>query len=233
MRVRAAVLRRPDAPMAVEDVELQEPHAGEVLVALHTSGICHSDLFFANATWPLPLPAVLGHEGYGEIVAVGPDVAPERVGERVVLTFAPACGRCRFCLQGRINLCVEAARNMDSGYMPDGTTRLSLEGAPLHHLALVSSFATHAVTLAEAAIPVPVELDPAIACLLGCGVTTGVLAVTRRAGVRPGESVAVFGCGGVGLSAIAGARLVSAWPIIAVDPMLAKRQLARALGAHT
>lgn len=231
MRARAAVLHRADAPLAVEDVELEEPRPGEVLVALHTSGICHSDLSFANGTWPLPLPAVLGHEAYGEIVAVGPGVASDRVGERVVLTFTPACGRCRFCLQGRVNLCVEAARNMDSGHMPDGTTRLSLDGAPLHHLALVSSFATHAVTLAEAAIPVPAELDPAIGCLLGCGVMTGILSVTHRAGVRPGESVAVFGCGGVGLSAVAGARLVSAWPIVAVDPIPAKRELARTLGA--
>jgi Zn-dependent alcohol dehydrogenase len=200
-------------------------------VRLHASGICRSDLSLLDGKWPAPLPMVLGHEGAGVIEAVGEGVDAARVGEHVVLTFTPSCGRCRFCLQGRVNLCTQAARCMDDGVLSDGTTRLASGGECVHHLALVSSFATHAVVPANAAITVPAGLDPALTCLLGCGVLTGVIAVTRRAGVRPGESVAVLACGGVGLSAVLGARLVSAHPIVAVDPVPSKRELALRLGA--
>jgi Zn-dependent alcohol dehydrogenase len=195
------------------------------------SGICHSDLSLIAGAWPVPLPMILGHEGAGVIEAVGPGVDPARVGERVVLTFAPACGRCRFCLAGRINLCVEVAAGFETGCLRDCTTRLSLGGQAVYHLAFVSSFATHAVVPANAAIPVREALDPTLCCILGCGVTTGVMAVTKLANVRPGESVAVFGCGGVGLSAVQGARLVSAYPIIAVDPLPIKRRMAMEMGA--
>jgi Zn-dependent alcohol dehydrogenase len=130
-----------------------------------------------------------------------------------------------------VNLCSTAAAGYDTGTFSDGTTRLSRDGAPVHHLAFVSSFATHAVVPAAGAIPIDADLDLSLACLLGCGITTGVMAVTRRANVRPGESVAVFACGGVGLAAVQGARLVSADPIVAVDPVEAKRQLALRLGA--
>ena len=215
----------------VTDVNLAPPRPDEVLVRLLASGICHSDLSLIDGAWPVPLPIVLGHEGAGVIAAVGPGVPESRVGERVVLTFTPPCGRCRFCLAGRVNLCTEAAKGFETGLLRDGTTRLSRDNVPIHHLALVSSFARHAVTPANAAIPVPEQLDPALICLLGCGVMTGVMSVTKRAGVRPGESVAVFGCGGVGLAAVQGARLVSAHPIVAVDPVPAKRELALLLGA--
>jgi S-(hydroxymethyl)glutathione dehydrogenase/alcohol dehydrogenase len=200
-------------------------------VRLHASGICRSDLSLLDGKWPAPLPMVLGHEGAGVIEDVGDGVDRGRIGESVVLTFTPACGRCRFCLQGRVNLCTEAARCMDAGVLRDGTTRLSLDGLPVHHLALVSSFATHAVVPANAAIPVPSELAAEHACLLGCGVMTGVASVTRRAKVRPGESVAVFACGGVGLATVLGAGLVSAYPVVAVDPVASKRDLAAKLGA--
>ena len=234
MFVDAAVFTGVSRPLAVERIELDPPRRDEVLVRLLSSGICHSDLSFIDGSWPAPLPMVLGHEGFGIVEEIGEGVVAPRRGDHVVLTFAPACGRCRFCLEGRSNLCVLAARCMDNGYMWDGTTRLHGGGERIHHLALVSSFATHAVVPAAGAIPVDSRLDPAIGCLLGCGVTTGIMSVTRRAGVRPGESVAVFACGGVGLSAIAGARLVSAFPIIAVDPLEPKRRLALAMGAtHT
>jgi S-(hydroxymethyl)glutathione dehydrogenase / alcohol dehydrogenase len=233
MRATAAVLDGVGS-LRVEEVELEEPRRDEVLVHLLASGICRSDLSLMEGKWPAPLPMVLGHEGAGVIEAVGEGIDPARVGERVVLTFAPACGRCHFCLQGRINLCTSAARAMDDGVLLDGTTRIRRAGQTVHHLALVSSFATHAVVPGNAAIPVPAELDPTLACLLGCGVLTGVVSVTRRANVRPGESVAVLGCGGVGLAAILGARLVSAHPVVAVDPVEAKRELALRLGAtHT
>jgi Zn-dependent alcohol dehydrogenase len=230
VRIAAAVLDAVGS-LRLEDVELEAPRRDEVLVRLLASGICRSDLSLIDGKWPAPLPMVLGHEGAGVIEAVGDAVDPGRVGEPVVLTFTPACGRCRFCLQGRINLCTAAARAMDDGVLLDGTTRLRRNGGRVHHLALVSSFATHTVVPAAAAIPVPAALDPAFACLLGCGVLTGVMSVTRRANVRPGESVAVLGCGGVGLATIMGARLVSAYPILAVDPVESKRQLALRLGA--
>ena len=231
MQVRAAVLSEFGRPLELAELELAEPGRDEVLVRVLASGICRSDLSLAKGYWPVPLPIVLGHEGAGVVEAVGPGVDPARVGEHVVLTFAPSCGRCRFCLAGRINLCEAAAAGFETGLLPDGTTRLSRDGAPVYHLAFVSSFAERAVVPANAAIPVDAALDPALACLLGCGVTTGVMSVTKRANVRPGDSVAVFGCGGVGLSAVQGARLVSAHPIVAVDPLASKRELAVRLGA--
>jgi S-(hydroxymethyl)glutathione dehydrogenase/alcohol dehydrogenase len=231
MKTTAAVLSEIGRSLDVEELDLAPPCEGEVLVRLLASGICHSDLSLINGAWPVPLPMVLGHEGAGVIEAVGPGVDESRLGERVVLTFTPPCGRCRFCLAGRVNLCVEAAAGFESGLLRDGTTRLSHGGKRVFHLALVSSFARHAVVPANAAIRVPDELDPALTCLLGCGVLTGVTAVTRLTNVRPADSVAVFGCGGVGLSVVQGARLVSAQPIIAIDPIAAKRDLALRLGA--
>jgi S-(hydroxymethyl)glutathione dehydrogenase / alcohol dehydrogenase len=231
MIVSAAVMEQPSAPLVVAELDLDEPRRDEVLVRVLASGICRSDLSYMDGKWPAPLPIVLGHEGAGVIEAVGEGVSESRIGEHVVLTFAPPCGRCRFCLEGRANLCLDAAACMDAGTMRDGTTRLHRGAERVHHLALVSSFADHAVVPASGAIPVTERLEPGLACLLGCGVTTGVMSVTRRANVRPGESVAVFGCGGVGLAAILGARLVSAEPLIAVDPLPAKREMALDMGA--
>ena len=231
MKIRAAVMHAPGQPLEVCDVELAPPERDEVRVRILASGVCRSDLSYIDGKWPTPLPIVLGHEGAGTIEVVGDGVDPQRVGERVVLTFAPACGRCRYCLAGRANLCQDAAQGLDSGLLRDGTSRLALAGQRVHHLAYVSSFASHAVVPANAALPLDVELDPTLACLLGCGVTTGVMSVTRRANVRPGDAVAIFGCGGVGLSAVLGARMVSAFPLIAVDPLDAKRRLAQELGA--
>jgi S-(hydroxymethyl)glutathione dehydrogenase / alcohol dehydrogenase len=231
VNIRAAVMRTPHARLEVCELELAPPGPDEVRVRILATGICRSDLSYIEGKWPTPLPIVLGHEGAGRIEAVGERVDPARIGEAVVLTFSPACGRCRMCLAGRSNLCLDAARGLDSGFLRDGTSRLWLDGRPVHHLAYVSSFATHAVVPADGALTVDPELDPAVGCLLGCGVTTGVLSVTRRAAVRPGEAVAVFGCGGIGLAAVLGARLVSALPIVAVDPVPLKRTLAAALGA--
>jgi S-(hydroxymethyl)glutathione dehydrogenase / alcohol dehydrogenase len=231
MIVSAAVMEQPSAPLVVAELELDEPRRDEVLVRVLASGICRSDLSYMDGKWPAPLPIVLGHEGAGVIEAVGEDVPESRIGEHVVLTFAPPCGRCRFCLEGRANLCLDAAACMDAGTMRDGTTRLHRGAERVHHLALVSSFADHAVVPASGAIPVTERLEPELACLLGCGVTTGVMSVTRRANVRPGESVAVFGCGGVGLNVIQGAALCGASRIIAVDLVDSKLQLAREFGA--
>ena len=196
---------------------------------LLASGVCHSDLSYIDGTWPIPLPIVLGHEGCAVIEEVGEGVDPARVGDRVVLTFSPPCGHCRFCLEGRSNLCATAAAGLDGGHLGDGTTRLHLDGAPVHHLAFVSSFAHYAVVPLAGTVPVTEELDPTLACLLGCGVTTGVMSVTRRANVRPAESVLILGCGGIGLAAVMGAALVTADPVVAVDPLAGERR-ARAGG---
>lgn len=231
MRIRAAVFTAPNRPLEVTEVELDPPSRDEVLVRIVATGICRSDLSYVDGTWPVPMPMVLGHEGAGTIEAVGEGVDPARIGEHVVLTFSPACGACRFCLEGRANLCLEAAAGLDTGLLRDGTSRLSRGGERVYHLASVSSFASHAVVPANGALPIDPALDLDLACLLGCGVTTGVMSVTRRANVRPGDGVAIFACGGVGLSAVIGADLVSAHPIIAIDPIAGKRALALRLGA--
>ena len=231
MKIRAAVMTAPHTPLSVCELELDDPRRDEVRVRILASGICRSDLSYLDGKWPIPCPIVLGHEGAGVIEAAGEGVDPDRIGEAVVLTFAPACGRCRFCLEGRANICSDSAACMDAGVLRDRTTRLHRDGTRVHHLAFVSSFATHAVCPANAAIPITRAVPPDLACLLGCGVTTGVLSVTRRANVRPGDAVAIFACGGVGLAAIQGARLVSADPVIAVDPLPEKRAMALALGA--
>jgi S-(hydroxymethyl)glutathione dehydrogenase/alcohol dehydrogenase len=231
MRIRAALFTAPNRPLEVGELELDPPRRDEVLVKIAASGICRSDLSYVDGKWPVPMPMVLGHEGAGTIEAVGEGVDPARVGEHVVLTFAPACGACRFCLEGRANLCLDAAAGLDSGLLRDGTSRLSRDGERVYHLAYVSSFASHAVVPANGALPIDPGLDLELACLLGCGVTTGVMSVTRRANVRPGDAVVIFACGGVGLSAVIGAGLVSADPIVAIDPRPEKRALALRLGA--
>ena len=200
--------------------------------ALLASGICHSDLSYIDGTWPIPLPIVLGHEGCAVIEDVGEGVDPGRIGDRVVLTFSPrAAPVAASAWRGGRTYALTAAAGLDGGHLGDGTTRLRLGGAPVHHLAFVSSFAHHAVVPLAGTVPITDELDPTLACLLGCGVTTGVMSVTRRANVRPAEAVLVLGCGGIGLAAVMGAELVSADPIVAVDPLGAKRELALEVGA--
>src|SRR4051812_17100027 len=231
MLIEAAVLSETGGRLDVAPLALEDPKENEVRVRIVASGVCRSDISVVNGYWGTPLPLVLGHEGAGIVDQVGPGVDPRRVGEKVILTFAPPCGECRFCLAGRANLCETAARGEETGLLQDGTSRLSWERGLVHHFASVSSFASHAVVPARGAIRVDDDVDLSLACLFGCGVTTGILSVTKRANVRPGDSVAVFGCGGVGLSAIQGARLISANPVIAVDPVASKRQLAMRLGA--
>ena len=234
MLIEAAVLPEIGAALDVSSVTLDDPKRDEVLIRMVASGVCHSDVSIIHGFWGLPAPLVLGHEGAGTIERVGPGVDPARIGEKVILTFAPACGKCRFCFAGRANMCEVATDTMNSGLFPDGTSRLSWKHGALYHLSCVSSFATHAVVPANAAITVDDDTDLSLACLFGCGVTTGLLSVTKRANVRPGDSVAVFGCGGVGLAVVQGARLISAHPIIAVDPLEPKRAMASKFGAtHT
>jgi alcohol dehydrogenase len=241
MRTQAAVLQemgkpRPYAdstPLVIEDLELDGPGAGEVLVEVAAAGLCHSDLSTVNGSRPRPMPMVLGHEASGIVREIGPGVVDLKPDDRVVFSFVPTCGRCLCCATGRPALCEPGAAANAAGTLLGGGVRFRRRGgAPvLHHLG-VSGFSRHTVAAQESLIridaPVPIEK----AALFGCAILTGVGAVTNTAKVVPGQSVAVFGLGGVGLSAIMGAKLAGASAIVAVDPLPAKLELARKLGAH-
>jgi S-(hydroxymethyl)glutathione dehydrogenase / alcohol dehydrogenase len=215
----------------VEEVDLAPPGAGEVTVRLRASGVCHSDWNVVSGATPNPLPVVLGHEGAGIVEAVGEGVAAVAKDDHVVLSWLPACGRCFYCAHGRPILCEWSTPAMLAGTMPDGTTRLSLNSATIHHYSFLSTFAERCVVPEESCIVVRKDAPFGIAALVGCAVMTGVGAVINRAGVEPGSTVAVFGAGGVGLSAILGAGLAGASAIVAVDPVPFKRELALELGA--
>jgi S-(hydroxymethyl)glutathione dehydrogenase/alcohol dehydrogenase len=223
--VRAAVLREVGTPLRVEDVRLPEPGPGQVRVRLAAAGVCHSDLSLARGTLRQQVPAVLGHEGAGVVVATGPGVDTVRAGDHVLLVWAPPCRECWYCTHGEPFLCERA---LDPAAPPYATLA---DGTPVHAGLGTAAFAEQTVVGAGAVVRLPDDLPLEEAALLGCAVLTGVGAVERTAGVRRGESVVVFGLGGVGLSAVQGARIVGADPIIAVDPAPAKEPLARTLGA--
>jgi len=228
--MRAAVLFEPGKPQRVEDVTLEAPRTGEVLVRMIASGVCHSCLHAADGSWKgVPMPIVLGDEGAGVVEALGPGVSELAVGDHVILSWAPTCGRCHYCVIGRPNLCER--RQPGRGVLPDGTTRMSLRGSPVHHYGHVATYASRTVVHESSAI----RIDPAMpldrAALIGCSVMTGVGAVLNTAAVPAGASMAVFGAGGVGLNVVQGGAMVAADPIIAVDLLPAKLDHARALGA--
>jgi Zn-dependent alcohol dehydrogenase len=240
MKTQAAVLRavtdkRPytdSRPLAIEDVELGAPRAGELLVRIEAAGVCHSDLSVVDGSRVRPLPMALGHEAAGVVEEVGPGVRDVKPGDHVVLTFVPSCGICAECSAGRPALCLPAAAANGAGTLLHGPSVLrGSDGKPIHHHVGVSGFARHAVVARESAVVVPSDVPLATAALFGCAVLTGAGAVLNTAGVRPGQSVAIFGLGGVGLAAVLGARVANAWPIVAVDPVPEKRKLALALGA--
>jgi Zn-dependent alcohol dehydrogenase len=218
-------------PLEVSDVELAPPGPGEVLVRLSASGVCHSDLNAADGTSATRCPAVLGHEGAGVVAAVGPGVQVE-VGTPVALSWMPSCGDCDECVRGLTHLCRVAWSAMGHGGLLDGTPRISRDGTPVYHYSFLSTFATAAVVPERSIVPIPEGIPFEVAALVGCAVATGVGAVWLTAGVRPGDRVAVFGCGGVGLSAVLGALSVGATPVIAVDISSEKLARAEALGAR-
>ena len=240
MSMRAAVLRHTGAPapyadsrpLSIEAVQLQPPGRGEVRVRVRAAGLCHSDLSVIDGSRPRPLPMLLGHEAAGEVVELGEGVSGLRLGDQVVFSFVPMCGSCGPCACGRPVLCEPGAAANARGTLLDGAIRLAdARQAPLHHHLGVSGFAEYAVVSERSAVRIDPDLPPSIAALFGCAVMTGVGAVVNTAGVRPGESVAVFGLGGVGLSALLGAAACSAWPLVAVDVVPEKLALARELGA--
>ncbi len=231
MRITAAVLPETGAALDVTEVELAAPGPGEVLVRVHASGVCHSDLNAVDGTSATRTPAVLGHEGAGTVEAVGPGVDRLRPGQHVALSWMPSCGRCEECVRGLTHLCSVAWTGMGHGGLLDGTPRLSSNGSPVYHYSYLSTFAQAAVVPERCVIPIPDGVPFDVAALVGCAVSTGIGSVWNTAGVRPGDRVAVIGCGGVGLSAVLGAAAVGATPVVAVDVAEAKLELARQVGA--
>ncbi|MFD9817015.1 zinc-binding dehydrogenase [Streptomyces sp. NPDC059080] len=240
MKTRAAVLRtvstdRPyatTAPVAVEELELGAPREGEVLVKIAAASLCHSDLSVVNGDRVRPLPMALGHEAVGVVVETGPGVRRVTPGDHVALVFVPSCGSCADCAQGRPALCAAAAAANGSGGLLHGPSLLTdAAGERVHHQLGVSAFAEHAVVAQESLVPIPRDVPFAVASMFGCAVLTGAGAVINTAALRPGQSTVVYGLGGVGLSAVLGARAAGAYPVVAVDPVAEKRELALRLGA--
>jgi len=232
--VKAAVMRSRGAKLSVEDVDLEPPRAGEVAVRLVATGICHSDLNGLRGPRELRTPLVLGHEGAGVVESIGPGVTAAAPGDHVVLSAIGRCGKCAACVDGRPWMCGTWGAAIFSGTLTDGTTRLSQGGAPVYHWFAQSSFAERAVVPEGSVVRIRKDVSLEKAALLACGVSTGLGAVFNAARVAVGESVAVIGCGGVGIAAIVGADLAHAYPIVAVDIADAKLEYARSLGAtHT
>ncbi len=231
MKVRAAVLEHTGGLLEVQELDLAPPGPAEVLVRLAASGVCHSDFNAIDGTAETRCPAVLGHEGAGAVEAIGPGVTRVGVGDHVALSWAPSCGSCGECLRELPQLCSAAWPAMGTGGLMDGTTRLSRSGDPVYHYSFLSTFADACVVPEKSCVPIPSDIPFAVAGLVGCAVTTGVGAVWRTAGVRPGDRVAIIGCGGVGLSALMAAVAVGAEPVIAVDALATKLDTARTFGA--
>ena len=230
-RFRAAVLQAFEQPLTIEEVTLPAPGPRDVLVRNHASGLCHTDLEVIQGRLPYPLPIVLGHEGAGVVEAVGAEVENVRVGDHVVASWNPFCGACFHCRLDEPVLCEPFRKHQPAGRMLDGGTRLGLHGAPLHHFGVVSSHAQYSMVPESGAVPIPREMPFDRACLIGCGVMTGVGAVVRLANVQLGQRIAIIGCGPVGLNAVQGGRIAGAERIIAIDRDEKRLALARRLGA--
>jgi S-(hydroxymethyl)glutathione dehydrogenase/alcohol dehydrogenase len=232
MRIRAAVLEEFGRPLAVQEVELAEPRAGEALVRLVACGVCHTDLYTASGADPSGYaPAVLGHEGAGVVERVGEGVTLVAPGDHVVTLFSPQCGTCAHCLSPKTNLCLAIRDTQNRGYLPDGTARLSRGGEPLRHFMGTSTFADYTVMPEIALAKITREAPLDRACLFACGLSTGIGAAMNTARVEPGSTCAVFGAGMVGLGAIVGCRLAGAERIVCVDLSPERLELARAQGA--
>lgn len=232
MKTRAAVAWEAGKPLSIEEVDLQGLKEGEVMVQLVATGVCHTDAYTLSGADPEGIfPSILGHEGAGIVVEVGPGVTSVAVGDHVIPLYTPECGKCKFCLSGKTNLCQAIRATQGQGLMPDGTSRFSQNGKMIHHYMGTSTFSEYTVLpeIAVAKINKAAPLDKV--CLLGCGITTGIGAVLNTAKVEPGSTVAVFGLGGIGLSVIQGAVMAKAERIIAVDLNEDKFEMAKLLGA--
>lgn len=219
-------------PLSVMSLDLADPRPGEVLVRIDAAGLCHSDLSVINGDRPRPMPMALGHEAAATVLALGDKGDGSlSVGDRAVLVFLPSCGHCVACASGEGYLCANAAAANGKGELMQGGSRLSCDGNPVHHHLGVSAFATQAVVDRRSLVKIDSDIPPETAALFGCAVLTGVGAVMNTATVRPGESVLIYGLGGVGLAALLGALAAGAQPVVAVDPSPEKRALALELGA--
>ena len=231
MKFRAAVLHRVGEPLMIETVELGPLKPTDVLVRVRASGLCHTDLEVMQGSLAYPLPIVLGHEGAGVVERVGADVTQVKPGDHVVCSWNPHCGHCFYCERDQPILCEPFTRHQPAGKLLDGEGRYFLGGAELHHFSAMSSHGEYCVVPESGAIRVPTAIPFDRACLIGCGVMTGVGAVSRMARVEAGASVAVIGCGAVGLNALQGAALAQAALVIAIERDLARETLARTFGA--
>src|SRR6187455_2869847 len=232
MKIKAAVLEEFGQPLAVQELDLDEPNSGEVLVRLTACGVCHTDLYTASGADPSGYtPTVLGHEGAGIVEKLGPDVTSVSPGDQVVTLFSPQCRECIHCLSPRTNLCLAIREQQNKGFLPDGTTRLQRNGEPIRHFMGTSTFAEYAVMpeIALARIAEDAPLDHA--CLFACGLSTGLGAAMNTAKVEAGSTCVVFGAGLVGLGAVAGCRLQGAERIVCIDLSEERLELARGQGA--
>ncbi len=223
--MKAAVYQAAHQPLTIEDLEIIDPRAGEVLVRTVCSGVCHSDLHFVDGNWALPLPTVLGHEASGVVEAVGEGVSYVQTGDRVIMSFKPFCGSCYHCVRGEPNLCSDVSIGAAAGQ------RLTWNGNPVLQFASVGSFAELMITTESGLVKIPEEMPMAEAALVGCGVMTGIGAALYTARVPGGAVTAVIGCGGVGLNVIQGCRLAGASEIIAIDVVPEKLEMAKTFGA--
>lgn len=231
MDVKAAVAYEPGKPLQLETVQLEGPKAGEVLVEIKATGVCHTDAYTLSGKDPEGLfPTILGHEGAGVVVEVGEGVKSVKVGDRVIPLYTPECRQCEYCLSQKTNLCQAIRVTQGKGLMPDGTSRFSLNGTKLHHYMGTSTFANYTVLPEIAVAKIREDAPFEKVCYIGCGVTTGIGAVIYTAKVKPGSKVVVFGLGGIGLNVIQGSRMVGAEMIIGVDINPSKRAIAEKFG---
>ena len=231
MDIKAAVAFGAGEPLKVETVQLEGPKAGEVLVEIKSTGVCHTDEYTRSGADPEGLfPSVLGHEGAGVVVEVGPGVTGVSEGDHVIPLYTPECRQCKSCLSRKTNLCTAIRSTQGQGLMPDGTSRLSIGGDPLYHYMGTSTFASHVVLPEIAVAKIREDAPFEKVCYIGCGVTTGIGAVIYTAGVEPGANVVVFGLGGIGLNVLQGARMVGADKIIGVDINPNRKEMAEKFG---
>ena len=232
MKSRAAVAFEPGKPLQIVEIDVAPPRAGEVLLRITHTGVCHTDAFTLSGDDPEGVfPAVLGHEGAGVVVQAGEGVTSVQPGDHVIPLSTAECRQCLFCKSGKTNLCTAVRATQGKGLMPDGSTRFSYQGQPVYHYMGCSTFSEYTVVAEVSLAKINPAANPEQVCLLGCGVTTGLGAVKNTAKVQPGDSVAVFGLGGIGLAVIQGAKLAKAGRIIAIDTNPAKFELARTFGA--
>ncbi|ROV54418.1 S-(hydroxymethyl)glutathione dehydrogenase/class III alcohol dehydrogenase [Neisseria chenwenguii] len=232
IKTRAAVAYAPNQPLVIEEIDLMPPQAGEVLVRIVATGVCHTDAYtLSGQDSEGVFPCVLGHEGAGIVEAVGEGVTDFKVGDHVIPLYTAECGQCKFCKSGKTNLCSAVRAMQGKGLMPDGTTRFSKNGQPIYHYMGTSTFSEYTVVSQYSLAKIQDDAPLEEVCLLGCGVTTGIGAVTKTAKVKKGDTVAIFGLGGIGLAAIIGARMSRAGRIIAIDINPDKFAKAKELGA--